>query len=115
MNLTRYVESKTRADKSFVVNAIVNQIRDASPTGGFIKKNSLGEWYEVGTAMSREKVGHALRDCITEPLRQKTKATEMERRSSLKQAQDAILRTCLPQPNAASPPDSSTNTADADI
>jgi hypothetical protein len=95
MNLTRYVEAKTRTDKSIVVNNIVEQIWDASPNGGFVKKDASGLWYVTTTPVAREKVGHALRDCITEPLRRKSKSTEGERRSSLKQAQDAILQTCL--------------------
>jgi hypothetical protein len=95
MNLTRYVEAKTRTDKSIVVNNIVDQIWDASPNGGFVKKDASGFWYVTTNPVAREKVGHALRDCITAPLRRKSKSTEGERRSSLKQAQDAILQTCL--------------------
>jgi hypothetical protein len=95
MNLTRYVEAKTRTDKSTVVDNIVDQILDASQNGGFVKRNDLGLWYVATTPVAREKVGHALRDCITAPLRRKSKSTEVERRSSIKQAQDTILQTCL--------------------
>jgi hypothetical protein len=95
MNLTRYVEAKTRTDKSTVVNNIVDQIWDASPNGGFVKRDASGLWSVAPTPVAREKVGHALRDCITAPLRRKSKSTDVEKRSSLKQAQDAILQTCL--------------------
>lgn len=95
MNLTRYVEAKTRTDKSRVVNNIVDQIWEASPNGGFVKRADLGLWYVTTSSVAREKVGHALRDCMTAPLRQKSKSTAVEQRSSLKQAQYAILQACL--------------------
>jgi hypothetical protein len=95
MNLTRYGLAMTRTDKSIVVNEIVNQIRDANSNRGFVKRDHQGMWYVVTVGMAREKVGHALRDCMMEPLRRNSKSTDMERRSSLKKAQDAILQTCL--------------------
>ena len=52
-------------DKTFVVISIVNAIRDASPFGGFLKKDKgTGRWISIGDLEAREKVGHCLRDMI---------------------------------------------------
>jgi hypothetical protein len=91
MNLKRYVEAKTRLEKSVVVNAIVDQIREASPNGGFVKRDKDGCWYEIG-AEAREKVGHALRDSMTEPLRRSSASTPKEKETSLVEAQNAIFK-----------------------
>ena len=91
MNLKRYVHAKTRLEKSVVVNAIVDQIRDASPNGGFVKRDKDGTWYEIG-GEAREKVGHALRDSMTEPLRRSSGSSQKEKDDSLVEAQNTIFK-----------------------
>jgi hypothetical protein len=54
--IDRYSEANTKLEKSLVVSKIVESIREASPDGGFVKKES-GRWFEVGDHMAREKVG----------------------------------------------------------
>lgn len=102
MNLAQYAESKNRIGKTMVVNAIVAQIREASPLGGFVKMNAKGDYVEIGIPRAREKVGHALRDSMAEPLRHKSQATDAERRSSLKKAENDMLQSCLPADKSGS-------------
>jgi hypothetical protein len=87
-----YVEAKSRVDKTAIVQTIVEQIREASPNGGFVRKDDFGEWYEIGTKAAREKVGHAIRDCLTEPLRGRSLSTYQERLESLQEVQDEVFR-----------------------
>jgi hypothetical protein len=54
--IDRYSEASTKIEKSLVVSKIVESIREKSPDGGFVKKES-GRWFEVGDHMAREKVG----------------------------------------------------------
>ena len=92
MNLPRHVQAKTRMEKTLLVDSIVDQIREASPNGGFIKKDSDGHWYEVGTQMACEKVGHAFRDCMTAQLRNRARQSPQETRKHLQDAQMNIFR-----------------------
>jgi hypothetical protein len=54
--IDRYAEASSKIEKSLVVSKIIEAIREASPDGGFVKKES-GRWFEVGDHMAREKVG----------------------------------------------------------
>jgi hypothetical protein len=63
MNLRPYVESSTKTEKSLCVQRILQAIRTASPTGGFVKKDSkTGSWITVTDTEACQKIGHALRD-----------------------------------------------------
>jgi hypothetical protein len=55
-NLRIYSESTTKLEKSLIVTSIVDNVRQSSPHGGFIKKDK-GQWYEVGDHIAREKCG----------------------------------------------------------
>lgn len=53
----------TKIDKSLAVIRIVDEIRQLSPQGGFVKFCKQKRCYvEVGDKKAREKVGHALRE-----------------------------------------------------
>ena len=66
INLKRYVEAKTKHEKSHVVQTIVAYLRHSSPTGAFVKMNyATGKWMTVCDAVAREKVSHALRDALS--------------------------------------------------
>ena len=101
INLKTYLEAKNKIDKSMVVNAIVDQVREASPQGGFVKLDrQTGTWYALDADGSREKVGHAMRDAISasQSAVRKIAASEANqgktvdmRRLSLCEAQNAIF------------------------
>jgi hypothetical protein len=95
LNLGRYISARTRADKSLVVNSIVEQIREASPLGGFVKQDRDGYWHEIGTAQAREKVGHTLRDCVTDSLRPKATTSDEDRIANVRKIQFDLVRTSL--------------------
>jgi hypothetical protein len=64
-HLKRYVQAKTRHEKSLVIDLIVEQVLDAVINvggSGFVKRADNGEWFELSRVLAREKVGHQLRD-----------------------------------------------------
>jgi hypothetical protein len=67
-NLGAYERARTKHERSMVVTAIVDAVRESRtnhPRGGFVRKDAAsGRWYEMGDKTAREKVGHALRDAI---------------------------------------------------
>eukprot|EP00934_Nitzschia_sp_Nitz4_P002517 Nitzschia sp. Nitz4//scaffold4_size323378//57938//58859//NITZ4_000627-RA/size323378-snap-gene-0.403-mRNA-1//1//CDS//3329553300//2507//frame0 len=68
LNLKRYYEAEVKADKSMVVAGLVQAMREACPSGGFLKidpkRKAEQGWISVGGRETREKVGHCLRDMI---------------------------------------------------
>lgn len=63
--LKRYMQAKSRHEKSLVIDLIVEQVLDAvASVGGcgFVKRADDGEWFELSRVLAREKVGHQLRD-----------------------------------------------------
>jgi hypothetical protein len=91
-----YVECKSKIDKTSIVQSIVDQIRDASPHGGFVRKDTFGNWYEIGTIAAREKVGHAIRDHLTGPLRRRSSSSYQERLNALRAIEDEVFRSLDP-------------------
>ena len=52
----QYSSATTRQDKSDILSAIVDEVRKASPDGGFIKQDPVSErWFEVGHGISALK------------------------------------------------------------
>lgn len=66
-HLELYSQCKTRLDKSVLVLALVELIRErGSPGGGFVKLCENKEGYvEIGDRCARQKVAHALRKLLT--------------------------------------------------
>ncbi|CAB9502932.1 Nitrilase family, member 2 [Seminavis robusta] len=65
MNLERYLAARCKVDKTLVVVGIVDTIRNAKPTGGFLKRcPKTARWISLSDESAREKVGHCLRDMI---------------------------------------------------
>jgi hypothetical protein len=56
-SLETYRHTKTKKDKSTVVNRIIGIVRSASQGGRFVRKHSDGKWYETGDDFAREKIG----------------------------------------------------------
>mmetsp|Transcript_10215 Transcript_10215/g.19606 ORF Transcript_10215/g.19606 Transcript_10215/m.19606 type:complete len:209 (-) Transcript_10215:65-691(-) len=61
-HVDEYVQAKTKLDKSMVLSAIVEKVREQWH-GRFVKQKK-GAWEEIGDEQAREKVGHAIREAI---------------------------------------------------
>lgn len=96
MNLKRYVSAKTKVDKSQIVHSIVQDLRESSAVGGFVKKNHVtGRWMAVNDYLAREKVGHALRDALNSIKREQRQSPyklEMEKKENVNEAEQSIFR-----------------------
>jgi hypothetical protein len=56
--MDEYASAATKFQKSTIVSQIVDNVRQNSPNGGFVKKEEPnGRWFEVGDGAAREKVG----------------------------------------------------------
>jgi hypothetical protein len=60
-----YLAARTKIEKSEAIALIVDKVNQASPYGGFIKKDSAtGRWYRIKENEARDKVGHAIRKAV---------------------------------------------------
>ena len=62
--LDDYANAKSKLDKSNVLSRVMDQVRRASPDGGFVKQDESERWYEVGDFLAREKTSQAFRDAL---------------------------------------------------
>lgn len=46
--LDEYSRAKSKVDKSGVLSKVVDEVRQCSPNGGFVKQDTDGRWHEVG-------------------------------------------------------------------
>jgi hypothetical protein len=74
----RYMGESSRADKTLIVVTIVDEIRSCG--GRFLKEDDEGTWYDIGDAQARDKVGHSLRDHVTNMSKQKDSNDKTEAR-----------------------------------
>lgn len=78
--LQEYSDSSTKLEKSYILCAIVAQVRANSPDGGFVKKDHKdGRWYEVGDFLAREKTSQAFRDALYDQYKSSNTAKKMRR------------------------------------
>jgi hypothetical protein len=54
--LSDYAKATTKLEKSTIVSAVLDDVRDKSPLGGFVRCEN-GQWFEVGDHLAREKIG----------------------------------------------------------
>ena len=54
--IEQYASATTKFEKSLIVSQVVDEVRHASPGGGFVRSEK-GVWFEVGDNIAREKVG----------------------------------------------------------
>jgi hypothetical protein len=60
--IAKYTASKTRLDKSLVINTVIEKVREH---GRFVKYDSKKKrWMSINEELTREKVGHAIREAI---------------------------------------------------
>ncbi|CAB9522154.1 Nitrilase family, member 2 [Seminavis robusta] len=82
----KYANAKNRVEKSLIVSEIVDQIRDDSPLGGFVRPEG-GRWYLATDATAREKFGQRLRDLVGSG----KYASSSKAKRSKRRAHEAIL------------------------
>lgn len=90
--LDEYSRAKSKLDKSGVLASVVDQIRAASPEGGFVKQNEDGRWYEVGDFLAREKTSQAFRDALHERYKSSNVAKKKRRQEEQAKASDKFHR-----------------------
>jgi hypothetical protein len=78
-----YHKSRTKVDKTAVLNGIVETVRSHfNPDTGrpvqFVKYCKSTGWVQIGDDLAREKVGHAMREAV---MAQATRAAEQDQRS----------------------------------
>jgi hypothetical protein len=74
--------AKDKAEKSAIVSAIVNCVRETSPDGAFVKEEDKnGEWWEVDDSFAREKIGCIFRDILHTQYRSSTKAKQARKKT----------------------------------
>jgi hypothetical protein len=79
MALEKYGKSTNKYQKTLIVSSIVDEVRDRSPEGGFVRLEPNGLWYEVGDHLAREKAGQNLRDGLSRQYKSSTKAKRRRR------------------------------------
>lgn len=66
--MKRYKTSPSPSEKTIVVSGIVHAIRNACPSGGFLKlvgdKSPIQRYESLGWNLSHAKTGHAMRNMI---------------------------------------------------
>jgi len=90
--LDEYSKAKSKLDKSGVLATVVDQIRAASPGGGFVKQDEKGRWYEVGDFLAREKTSQAFRDALHERYKSSNVAKKKRRQEEQAKASDKFQR-----------------------
>lgn len=78
--MDEYSTVATKAQKSNILSAIVDEIRKESPNGGFVKRDAkTGLWFEVGDFLAREKVSQGFRDILHENYRSSNRTKRRRR------------------------------------
>jgi hypothetical protein len=90
--LEEYSRARSKLDKSSVLNEIVEQVRLASPSGGFVKQDENGRWYEVGDFLAREKTSQAFRDALHEHYKSSNVSKKKRRQEEQAKATDKLQK-----------------------
>jgi len=77
-----YASATEKRIKSKIVRNIIDTIQAKSPNGGFVKKNTDGEWNLVSLEQAREKVSQSLRDTLAGRYRSSLSAKKKSRMES---------------------------------
>ena len=73
-HLDPYSKAKNKVEKSNIVSAIIDAVREKAPIGAFVKQDRDGTWWEVEDTFAREKIGCIFRDILHTQYRSSTKA-----------------------------------------
>lgn len=86
-HLEEYSLAKSKLDKSGVLSKVVDEVRQQSPNGGFVKQDENGVWHEVGDFLAREKTSQSFRDALHE--RYKSSNLSKKKRRQEEQSKNA--------------------------
>lgn len=87
--LAEYSSASSKLEKSYILSDIVVEVRQISPNGGFVKRDTQsGRWYEVGDFLAREKTSQAFRDALHDQY--KSSNTAKKKRRQAEQADRSI-------------------------
>jgi len=90
--IAEYSSAKTKMDKSVIVSQIVEQVRQASPNGGFVKQNTDDNtWFEVGDSIAREKVGQCFRDLLHSKYRSSYQSKQKRRKEKVSETSSVVI------------------------
>jgi hypothetical protein len=90
--LDEYSRARSKQDKSCVLSDVVEQVRLASPSGGFVKQDDSGRWYEVGDFLAREKTSQAFRDALHDHYKSSNVAKKKRRQEEQAQSTNKMQR-----------------------
>ena len=88
--LDEYANAKSKLDKSNVLSQVMDQVRRASPGGGFVKQDESDRWYEVGDFLAREKTSQAFRDALHERYKSSNISKKKRRQQEQAKASDKV-------------------------
>ncbi len=94
--LCAYSAAKSRIEKSVIVSAILDSVREGSPNGGFVKQDNHNMWYEVGENAAREKVGQGFRDLLHTKYRSSYQAKQRLKKGAAPVTSDSINKRIEP-------------------
>jgi len=90
--LEEYSNAKSKLDKSTVLSKVVDQVRQNSPNGGFVKQDPSGRWHEVGDFLAREKTSQAFRDCLHDKYKSSNLSKKKRRQEEQAKASDSFSK-----------------------
>jgi hypothetical protein len=91
--LDKYSQARSKLDKSSVLNDVVEQVRVASPRGGFIKQDeATRRWFEVGDFLAREKTSQTFRDALHEHYKSSSVAKKKRRQKEQAKVSEKLQR-----------------------
>lgn len=91
--LDEYSKAKSKLDKSSVLSRVVDQVRQQSPSGGFVKQDTTtGRWFEVGDFLAREKTSQAFRDALHDRYKSSNLSKKKRRQEEQAKASDTFNR-----------------------
>jgi hypothetical protein len=64
--IPEYSAAKTKCEKGSVLNAIVERVQSQNNGSAHFIKRKNGEWFVLPKDQAREKVGHIIREALTE-------------------------------------------------
>jgi hypothetical protein len=78
---SKYEATTNKFEKTLIVSDIVESIREANPSGNFVKRDHVrGRWVEVDDQFAREKVGQSFRDSLHSKYRSSTQSKKSRKR-----------------------------------
>jgi hypothetical protein len=105
-HISRYANAKNKAEKTVVVNMIMNAVQGEDKRKGlFVRQHAGRTWWEVEDTVAREKVGCMIRDALHTKYRSSSRAKFLKKRK----AQTALRNSDDDSTRDPKPPSSSTN------